>query len=96
MRPAVSLYQCGQDGAISAPELGNVMHWMGMGRPPPDELEEYVKEVRRPSYQRGAGRIDGVTRRESRGLCFFAVLFVSSVDAMQNCEGSLSRNKFLF
>ena len=71
------------------------MHWMGMGRPPPDELEEYVKEVRRPSYQRGAGRIERRAGR-SRGLCFFAVLFVSSVDAMQNCEGSLSRNKFLF
>jgi hypothetical protein len=30
------------------------------------------------------------------GGCFFAVLFISSVDVMQNCEGSLSRDKFLF
>ena len=30
------------------------------------------------------------------GICFFAVVFISSVDVMRNCEGSLSRDKFLF
>jgi hypothetical protein len=30
------------------------------------------------------------------GGCFFAVLFISSMDVMQNCKGSLSRDKFLF
>ena len=29
------------------------------------------------------------------GGCFLAVLFISSVDLVQNCEGSLSRDKFL-
>ena len=35
-------------------------------------------------------------RQGGCGGCFFAVLFISSVDVMQNCEGSLSRDKFLF
>jgi hypothetical protein len=51
------------------------MHWMGMGRPPPDELEEYVKEVRRPSYQRGAGRIEWRAGR-FRGLFFCGVVCI--------------------
>ena len=28
--------------------------------------------------------------------CFYDVLFISSVDVMQNCEGGLSSDKFLF
>jgi hypothetical protein len=30
------------------------------------------------------------------GGCVFAVLFISSVDVMQNCEGGLSKDTFLF
>ena len=38
---------------------------------------------------------DRLMNCEGCGGCFFAVLFISSVDVMQNCEGSLSRDKFL-
>jgi hypothetical protein len=46
--------------------------------------------IETPAVQGRRGRQGGC------GGCFFAVLCVSSVDVMQNCEGSLSRDKFLF
>jgi hypothetical protein len=49
-----------------------------------------------PAGLREATRAPQLDTAGGCGGCFFAVLFISSVDVMQNCEGSLSRDKFLF
>ena len=40
-------------------------------------------------------QVKWVTPQGGCGGCFFAVLFISSVDVMQNCEGGLSRDTSL-